>query len=60
MLQPKVILDVDPGIDNGVAVIAALKSNNIDIMGISVVSGKMLRQKLNSQCTVDSDISSQA
>lgn len=40
MLQPKVILDVDPGIDNGVAVIAALKSNNIDIMGISVVSGK--------------------
>lgn len=40
MLQPKVILDVDPGVDVGVAVIAALKSNNIDIMGISVVSGK--------------------
>jgi inosine-uridine nucleoside N-ribohydrolase len=32
MLQPKV--------DDGVAVIAALKSKNIDIIGISVVSGR--------------------
>jgi inosine-uridine nucleoside N-ribohydrolase len=38
MSQPKVILDVDPGIDDAVAVIAALKSKSIDIIGISVVS----------------------
>jgi inosine-uridine nucleoside N-ribohydrolase len=47
MLQPKVNMDVDPGIDNGVAVIAALKSSNIDITGISFgCKRKMLRQNL--------------
>ena len=40
MLQPEVILDVDLGVYNAAAVIAALKSKSIDIIGISVVSGK--------------------
>jgi inosine-uridine nucleoside N-ribohydrolase len=42
MLQPQVILDVDPGVDVGVAVIAALKTKNIDNIGISAISGKCL------------------
>jgi len=40
-LKGKVILDVDPGIDDTIAIITALKSNNIDIAGITTVSGNV-------------------
>jgi inosine-uridine nucleoside N-ribohydrolase len=34
-------LDVDPGIDDAIAIITALKSNNIDVTGITTVSGNV-------------------
>jgi inosine-uridine nucleoside N-ribohydrolase len=34
-------LDVDPGIDDAIAIITALKSNNIDVAGITTVSGNV-------------------
>ena len=40
-LKRKVILDVDPGIDDSIAIITALKSNNIDIAAITTVSGNV-------------------
>jgi len=40
-LKRKVILDVDPGIDDAIAIITALKSNNIDIAAITTVSGNV-------------------
>jgi purine nucleosidase len=40
-LKGKVILDVDPGIDDTIAIITALKSNNIDIAGTTTVSGNV-------------------
>jgi inosine-uridine nucleoside N-ribohydrolase len=40
-LKSKVILDVDPGIDDAIAIITALKSNNMDIAGITTVSGNV-------------------
>jgi inosine-uridine nucleoside N-ribohydrolase len=40
-LSRKVILDVDPGIDDAIAVITALKSNDIDVAGITTVYGNV-------------------
>ena len=40
-MKSKVILDVDPGIDDAIAIITALKSNNIDVTGITTVSGNV-------------------
>jgi purine nucleosidase len=40
-LKGKVILDVDPGIDDAIAIITALKSNDSDIVGITTVSGNV-------------------
>jgi inosine-uridine nucleoside N-ribohydrolase len=40
-LNSKVILDVDPGIDDAIAIITALKSNDNDIVGITTVSGNV-------------------
>jgi purine nucleosidase len=41
LLKKKVILDVDSGIDDVIAIIAALRSTDIDVVGISVVSGNV-------------------
>jgi inosine-uridine nucleoside N-ribohydrolase len=43
-LKRKVILDVDPGIDDAIAIITALKSNDSDIVGITTVSGNVNSQ----------------
>jgi inosine-uridine nucleoside N-ribohydrolase len=43
-LKRKVILDVDPGIDDAIAIITALKSNDNDIVGITTVSGNVNSQ----------------
>jgi inosine-uridine nucleoside N-ribohydrolase len=40
-LSRKILLDVDPGIDDAIAVMAALKSNDIDIAGITTVYGNV-------------------
>ena len=40
-MSRKVILDVDPGIDDAIAVITALKSNDIDVAGITTVYGNV-------------------
>jgi inosine-uridine nucleoside N-ribohydrolase len=43
-LKRKVILDVDPGIDDAIAIVTALKSNDNDIVGITTVSGNVNSQ----------------
>jgi inosine-uridine nucleoside N-ribohydrolase len=40
-LSRKVILDVDPGIDDAIAIITALQSNDIDVAGITTVYGNV-------------------
>lgn len=37
-------MDVDPGIDDAIAIIRALKSNDNDIVGITTVSGNVNSQ----------------
>jgi purine nucleosidase len=40
----KVILDVDPGIDDAIAIITALRSSKIELIGISTVYGNVTPQ----------------
>lgn len=40
-MKKKVIIDCDPGIDDSLALILALSSNEIDIVGITIVSGNV-------------------
>ena len=40
-MSRKVILDVDPGIDDAIAIITALLSNNIEVIGIATVYGNV-------------------
>ena len=41
MVHYKVILDMDPGIDDAIAIIIALQSIDIDVLGISTVNGNI-------------------
>jgi inosine-uridine nucleoside N-ribohydrolase len=41
MVSHKVILDVDPGIDDAIAIIVALQSIDIEVLGISTVNGNI-------------------
>jgi inosine-uridine nucleoside N-ribohydrolase len=41
MVNYKVILDMDPGIDDAIAIIIALESVDIDVLGISTVNGNI-------------------
>ena len=41
MVHYKVILDMDPGIDDAIAIIIALQSLDIDVLGISTVNGNI-------------------
>ena len=41
MVSYKVILDVDPGIDDAIAIIVALQSIDIEVLGISTVNGNI-------------------
>lgn len=43
--QPSVILDVDPGHDDAVAILLAAKSEEIDLRGITVVAGNQVLPK---------------
>lgn len=40
-MKRKVIIDCDPGIDDALALILAIKSNEINILGITIVSGNV-------------------
>ena len=40
-MKKKVIIDCDPGIDDSLALILALSSNEIEIVGITIVSGNV-------------------
>ncbi|WP_125151986.1 nucleoside hydrolase [Clostridium rectalis] len=41
MIKRKVIIDCDPGIDDALAILLALKSNKLDVQGITIVSGNV-------------------
>ena len=41
MDKRKVIVDCDPGIDDALAIILALKSKEIEVIGITTVSGNV-------------------
>jgi inosine-uridine nucleoside N-ribohydrolase len=43
-LSNKVILDVDPGIDDAIAIITALRSSKIELIGIATVYGNVTPQ----------------
>ena len=45
MDKRKVIIDCDPGIDDSLAIILALKSEELDVRGITVVSGNVHGKK---------------
>lgn len=41
MSKPKVILDVDPGIDDSLAILLAIQSDRFDILGLTIGSGNV-------------------
>lgn len=41
MVKKKVILDIDPGIDDSLAILSAIKSEMYDILGLCIVSGNV-------------------
>lgn len=41
MIKRKVIIDCDPGIDDALAIILALKSSELEVVGITTVSGNV-------------------
>lgn len=43
-MSRKVILDVDPGIDDAIAIVTALRSNEIEVVGIATVYGNVIPQ----------------
>ncbi|MGI6131738.1 MAG: nucleoside hydrolase [Bacillota bacterium] len=45
MGKQKVILDVDPGHDDAVAILLAAKADSLDVLGISVVAGNQVIEK---------------
>ncbi len=45
--KKKVIIDTDPGIDDSLALMLAGKSNNLDILGVTIAAGNVENQ----QCT---------
>lgn len=40
-MKKKVIIDCDPGIDDALALLLALKSEELDVVGITICSGNV-------------------
>lgn len=51
MIPKKVILDCDPGSDDAIAMMLAMKSDAIDLIGVTTVNGKPHRAKDHGECT---------
>ncbi|MDD6771182.1 MAG: nucleoside hydrolase [Inconstantimicrobium porci] len=45
MNKKKVIIDCDPGIDDSLAIMLALSSKEIEVVGITIVSGNVINEK---------------
>ena len=45
-MKKKIILDCDPGLDDAVAIIMALASENIELMAITTVAGNQTQEKI--------------
>lgn len=41
MTKEKIILDVDPGIDDSLAILLAIQSDQFDILGLTIGSGNV-------------------
>lgn len=50
MAKEKIIMDVDPGIDDSLAILLALKSDKFDIQGLTVVSGNIEVNQATQNC----------
>lgn len=44
-MKKKVILDMDPGIDDALAILLAFRSHELDVLGITIVSGNVHTSK---------------
>ncbi|HEY5303902.1 MAG TPA: nucleoside hydrolase [Acidimicrobiales bacterium] len=45
MARPRVLIDTDPGVDDAVAILLALASSEIDVVGITAVAGNVALKK---------------
>ncbi len=45
MIKKKIIIDCDPGIDDALAIMLALKSEELDVVGITITSGNVHGKK---------------
>lgn len=45
MIKKKVIIDCDPGIDDALAIMLALKSEDLEVLGITITSGNVHAKK---------------
>ena len=45
MIKKKIIIDCDPGIDDSLAIILALKSEELEVVGITITSGNVHAKK---------------
>ena len=45
MIKKKVIIDCDPGIDDSLAIMLALKSEELEVVGITITSGNVHAKK---------------
>lgn len=53
MTGPRVIIDTDPGVDDAAAILAALSSPDLDLVGITVVAGNVaLADALGNACRI--------
>jgi purine nucleosidase len=43
--RPRVLIDTDPGVDDAVAIVLALASPEIDVVGITAVAGNVPLEK---------------
>jgi purine nucleosidase len=47
--RPRVLIDTDPGVDDAVAIVLALASPEIDVVGITAVAGNVRAESSRSR-----------